>query len=89
MRCWSQPRLPASSWALYEMETNMTLHEAIVKVLREARRPLSAAEIAATIDAGKLFLRGDRRPIPPNQIHARVSNHPELFTRTESGIRLA
>jgi hypothetical protein len=33
--------------------------------------------------------RADRGPVPPNQIHARVSNRPQLFTRTDDGIRLA
>ena len=67
----------------------MTLHEAIVVVLGEARAPLSAAEIAAAINERKLYLRADRQPIPSNQIHARVSNRPRLFTRTDGGIRLA
>jgi len=67
----------------------MFLHEAIEAVLRDTNRPMTATNISDEIDLRKLYGRGDNEPIPANQIHARVSNHPELFEREDGLIRLA
>jgi hypothetical protein len=78
-----------ANYLLGSSGAEMTLHEAIVVVLGEAGTALSAAEIGAAVNERKLYVRADRQPVPTNQIHARVSNRPRLFTRTDDGIRLA
>ena len=59
----------------------MTLHEAIVKVLEEVGRPLSASDIARRVNEKKLYARGDNQPVPSGQIHARVNEYPKLFIK--------
>jgi hypothetical protein len=49
---------------------------------------MRAAELAAAVDVAGRYEKADRSAMTPNQIHARVSKHPELFERTPSGIRL-
>ena len=58
----------------------MTLHEAIIEVIKEAGKPLAKNEIANRINEGKLYTRGDGNPVPTNQISARINNYPDLFT---------
>lgn len=62
------------------MNEEMTLHEAIAQVLREAGHPLTVSEIASEVNAQKLYTRGDGLPVPSNQISARVKNYPGLFS---------
>ncbi len=59
----------------------MTLHEAIQKILRDAKKPLSTSEIASSINLQRLYNRGDGSPIPASQISARIKNYPDLFRR--------
>lgn len=66
----------------------MTLHEAIIKVLQEARTPLRAVEIAQRVNDQKLYLRKDGNPVPVNQIYARVKNYPSLFYQDKGLIGL-
>ncbi len=66
----------------------MLLHEAIAKVLREKKNLMTAQELADVINSRKLYRRKDGRDIEPQQISARVSNHPELFARVDGKIRL-
>lgn len=57
----------------------MKLHEAIVKVLREASTALTFTEIAKLINRQGLYARKDGKPVPASQISARVKNYPLLF----------
>lgn len=57
----------------------MTLHEAIQQVLRERQRPMTAANIAATINERGYYTRNDREPLEAKQIYARIKNYPSLF----------
>ena len=66
----------------------MLLHEAIAQVLREKKKPMTTQELADEINSRKLYRRKDGSAIEPNQISARVSNHPELFIRVDGEIRL-
>ncbi len=66
----------------------MLLHEAIVQVLRENKKPMTTQELADVINSRKLYRKKDGSDIEPNQISARVSNHPELFVRVDGEIRL-
>ncbi len=57
----------------------MTLEDAIRKVLLEHRKEMSAIEIAAVINDEKLFVRRDKKPIPPKQIELRAKQSPSNF----------
>jgi ribosomal protein S21 len=51
----------------------MHLHEAIDKVLRENKRPMSSRELADEINARGLYIRpSDGRPPQATQVGARV-----------------
>ncbi|WP_294309857.1 N-6 DNA methylase [uncultured Chryseobacterium sp.] len=57
----------------------MTLHEAIVRILKENGRPMSADDIALAINSNRYYERNDREPLNSNQINIRVKNYPSLF----------
>ena len=66
----------------------MKLHEAMVEVLKQNRRPMKAAEIAQEINRMKLYERGDSLPVPGSQISARAKNYPLLFNKEDGMISL-
>ena len=66
----------------------MTLHEAIGQVLAD-HKSRSASELAAEVNRRRLYTGKDGKPVPPNQISARVKNYPYLFIREGGKIRLA
>lgn len=66
----------------------MTLHEAIVMVLQENMKPMTASEIADILNDRKLYIKKDGSEIKTSQIHARVNKRPGLFTKDEEGIGL-
>jgi len=57
----------------------MTLEDAIRKVLLEHRTEMTAVEIAAVINEEKLFVRRDKKTIPPKQIELRAKESPASF----------
>lgn len=57
----------------------MTLHEAIEELLMLTRKAMTANEIADCLNKNKLYVKGDKSLIRPNQINARVNNYPGLF----------
>ena len=59
--------------------SNMTLHQAIEKVLREESAALTFTEIAKLVNKQGLYVRKDGKPVPASQISARVKNYPLLF----------
>lgn len=58
----------------------MLLHEAIIQTIREAKKPLSAKEIADKLNVSKLYIKEDHSLIRGAQISARVKNYQTLFT---------
>lgn len=68
----------------------MTLHEAMVHVLRGAPyRMLRAGDLAAAVNGQRLYRMRDGRPVEAQQVHARVGQYPHLFTRDGTFIKLA
>ncbi len=64
------------------METEMKLHEAIIKVLSESEKEtMTPQEIADEINKRKLYERGDKGTIPSSQISARVNQYSHLFNK--------
>lgn len=49
---------------------------------------MSAHAIAAAVTSAGRYRKRDDSPVAAEQIHARVSKHPERFERTADGIRL-
>lgn len=78
--CYSQERLAHTQ--------NMTLHEAIKKLLKEFGRPMTTKEIADELNKNKWYQKKDKSLIGPFQIHGRTNNYPQLFDRDGSTVLL-
>ena len=65
----------------------LTLHEAMLDVLRRSKLPLTAKEISAEIERRDLFVRRDGEYPPPSQIQARARKYPHLFTAAGSPLQ--
>lgn len=66
----------------------MTLHEAIIKLLKQFNRPMSTTEIANELNENKWYLKKDKSEITAFQIHGRTKNYPQFFVRDGSMVRL-
>jgi hypothetical protein len=67
----------------------LTLHEALVHVLRESgSQGLTARELADAVNRRRLYRKRDGSPVEVNQIQARVNNYGSLFTKDGTAIRL-
>ena len=65
-------------------KSNMKLHEAIQKVIRESGKALTFTEIARKINDQGLYIRKDGQPVPASQISGRVKNYPLLFEMNDT-----
>jgi hypothetical protein len=73
----------------YNQDEKGSLHEAMVQVLRAAPyRMLRAGDLAAEINAQRLYRMRDGRPVEAQQLHARVGQYPHLFTKEGTFIKL-
>jgi hypothetical protein len=71
-----QARLPVAASA-------MTLHKALVQVLREnGNEPMTARALADAVNERGLYRTKDGSPVEVNQVHARTSNYQDLFEKT-------
>lgn len=61
------------------MAGSAPLHEAMVEVLSDARRPLTPREVADAIRARGLVALREGQELPDSQVSARVRSYPELF----------
>ncbi|MDA3904958.1 MAG: hypothetical protein PF484_02670 [Bacteroidales bacterium] len=66
----------------------MTLHNAIVEVLKTANRTMSTSEIALVLNRTKAYEKKDRSEITAFQIHGRTRNYSHLFDRNKSMVSL-
>ncbi|MCQ2960700.1 MAG: winged helix-turn-helix domain-containing protein [Bacteroidales bacterium] len=64
------------------MNKEMTLHEAIVTVIKDARRPLTFEEIAEAINQAKLYSKRDGNSAPAKQIRTRIAKYNSYFEVT-------
>ena len=68
----------------------MTLHEAILTVLRINNKPMNARDITLAINNFNLYKREDEQPITVSQVWARVSNYSDtLFVIDEDKLILS
>lgn len=66
----------------------MTLHEAIVRILKEKNRWMSTKEIAIEVNRSGLYVKRDGSEVTPFQIHGRTRNYGHLFKRNGSLVGL-
>ena len=66
----------------------LTAHDAMVEVLKEHIAGLSAEDLAMAVARSGLYQMRDGSPIRPSQVHARVTNYPDLFERRAGKITL-
>jgi hypothetical protein len=78
-----------SSGVVGDVSDGLTLHEAMVVVLRDAAHGLRAGDVAAEINRRRLYRMRDGRPVEAQQIHARVGNYGHLFKKAGTFIELA
>lgn len=57
----------------------MTLHEAMMLVLKENDRGMTGAEISEAIFSRKLYLQKSGNKAPRSQIELRAKNYPQYF----------
>lgn len=66
----------------------MTLHEAIIVILREHGSPMTTREIAQELNKRELYSKKDGSKISDYQVHGRTKNYPSLFFRDGSRVGL-
>jgi hypothetical protein len=60
----------------------MTLHEALVLVLRENNnQPMTVRQLTEAVNERGLYRKRDGSPVEVNQVHARTSNYEALFEK--------
>jgi hypothetical protein len=70
-------------------EDRLTLHEALVQVLRESDTEwMSVQELTHAVNARGLYSKRDGSPVELNQVHARTNNYKAVFEKDGSRIRL-
>ena len=66
----------------------MTLHEAIIKLLKEKGTPMTTTEIANALNENKWYVKKDKSEITPFQIHGRTKNYDKLVRRLGNTVYL-
>src|SRR5687768_7105125 len=61
----------------------MTLHEAILTVIRKNNEPMRIRDVSQEINKYSLYKRKGDKPISPNQVWARANKYKELFRITD------
>ena len=57
----------------------LKLHDAIVLALQNETRPMTINEITDRVNQDGMYSREDGRPVPANQVYARIRNYIRLF----------
>lgn len=66
----------------------MTLHEAIIVILKEKNREMTTTEIANELNRSNLYSKKDGSEITDYQVHGRTKNYPKFFSRDGSKVGL-
>lgn len=66
----------------------MTLHEAMIEVLKEKESPMTTKEIAEKLNQNKLYEKKDKSLIKAFQIERRAYNYQHLFIMNGNYISL-
>ena len=57
----------------------MTLHESMIKLLKEKKRPMTALEIADELNKNRWYVKGNNSKINQSQITARARKYETIF----------
>jgi hypoxanthine-DNA glycosylase len=71
-----------------QQNENMTLHEAIEKLLRQTGRPMTTQQIADELNKNGYYKKKDGSAIQAFQIHGRTRNYANIFERDGSTVSL-
>jgi HB1, ASXL, restriction endonuclease HTH domain len=83
------PMLPTAGGPALHVRQKLTLHEALIRILREhGNEAMTAPELADEVNRTRLYRMADGSPVEKGQIHARVHNYDHLFVREDGRIRL-
>jgi hypothetical protein len=83
------PMMPTADGPALHVRQKLTLHEALVRILREhGNAPMTARELADEVNRTRLYRMGNGSAVEIGQIHARVHNYDRLFVREDGKIRL-
>src|SRR5450759_2659693 len=83
------PTLPMADGPALHVRQELTLHEALVRILRQhGNVAMTAPELADEVNRTRLYRMGNGSPVEIGQIHARVHNYDRLFVREDRKIRL-
>jgi hypothetical protein len=83
------PTLPMADGPALHVRQRLTLHEALVRILREHENgAMTAPELADEVNRKRLYRMGNGSAVEVGQIHARVHNYDRLFVREDGKIRL-
>ena len=66
----------------------MTLHEAMIEVLKKKKTPMTTKEIAEQLNQNKLYEKKDKSPIKASKIQIRAYNYKHLFVMEGNNISL-
>lgn len=66
----------------------MTLHEAIIVILKEKDREMTTTEIANELNKSNLYSKKDGSEMTDYQVHGRTKNYSKLFSRSGSKVGL-
>lgn len=84
-----EPTAAAPAGVSTSISPRLTLHEALIRVLRgHGNQAMTARELADEVNRSGLYRKGDGSPVEIGQIHARVHNYESLFVRESGRIRL-
>ncbi|AXG74644.1 hypothetical protein DVK85_10540 [Flavobacterium arcticum] len=62
----------------------MTLHEAIISILKENRGAMTSKEIADKLNEKNIYFKRDKSSISSSQVTARVNKYLTLFEKDNS-----
>lgn len=69
-------------------DRNMKIEEAIVYCLASGGRGMRTEQIADMINAKRLHLRKDGKPVTSAQVYAVICRYPDMFVKAEGRIML-
>jgi hypothetical protein len=71
------------------MTERPTLHQVLETILRDRGNPwLTTGELAVLVNQRDVYRKEDGSPVDAFQVHGRTRNHPQIFERDGSRVRL-
>ncbi len=86
--CCVNEEVSSNGRTTVNQQENMTLHEAIEKLLRQTGRPMTTQQIADELNKNGWYRKKDGSTIQAFQIHGRTRNYENIFDRDGSTVSL-